>query len=141
MLAGRILGDETMSQTLTQPLPRHVPTNLVREFPFLQRGRIISNTTPWKIFDKLIAEAPPIFWAEKISEAGGGWVINSGPMVQTVLSDTTHFSNKAKFSIRSISRRGVVPIIAASDPPEHNFYRGFANPMFAAKRFTAMEDD
>jgi cytochrome P450 len=62
-------------------------------------------------------------------------------VVQSLLGDTKHFSNKAKFSIRDISRRKVVPIIAATDPPEHGFYRSLTNPMFAAKRFTAMEDD
>src|ERR1700722_2869168 len=130
-----------MTEALIETLPEHVPTDLIREFPFLQRGRIISNTTPWKLFDQMIAEQPPIFWAKKISEAGGGWVVNSGHAVKSLLADTTHFSNKAKFSIRKISRRNILPILSASDAPEHNFYRGFASPMFAAKRFTAMEDD
>lgn len=129
-----------MSTAETPELPAHVPANLVRDFPFLKRGHIVTRPTPWDLFDKLIKEEPPIFWATKVSEGWSGWVLNDGALIKTLLADTEHFSNKAKFSIRDLAERPIVPVPSASDPPDHTFYKGLLYSKFSPKAVAALQE-
>ncbi|MET0370662.1 MAG: cytochrome P450 [Sphingobium sp.] len=100
-----------------------------------------ASPTPWELFDTVIRDLPPIFWAPQISEGRDGWVVNDGLAIRKLLADTEHFSNKAKFSIRSVAKRAVLPIPSLSDPPDHGFYKALLFPRFAPKYFTALEQE
>lgn len=128
-----------MSKTKTS-LPDHVPANLVREFPFLKRGNIVSTPTPWDLFDRQLREEPPIFWANNVSEGWNSWILNDGVLIKSLLADTEHFSNKAKFSIRDLAERPIVPVPSASDPPDHTFYKGLLYNKFSPKAVAQLQD-
>jgi cytochrome P450 len=127
------------SVPLAQPLPAHVPPELVHAFPF-RRG-ITSEHTPWYFYDRIIASAPPIFWAPQMAPGIDGWIANRGDAVRRLLADTEHFSNKAKFAIRRFSSRNLMMVPSTADGAEHQVYRGIANQMFTPKRMAAMEND
>jgi len=121
-------------------LPAHVPENLVRPFAFLNRGNIVTTPTPWDIFDKIIKEEPSIFWSTNISEGWSGWVLNDGPLIKELLADTEHFSNKAKFSLRDLAKRPIIPVPSASDPPDHSFYKNLLYSRFSPKAVSQLQD-
>jgi cytochrome P450 len=127
------------AQALINPLPAHVPPDLVYTFPF-RRGIRLQNATPWDLFDDVIENAPQLFWAPNLFPGGDGWVVNDSEEIKRLFFDTEHFSNKGKFPIKKFAKRDFITIPSQADPPDHTFYRQLINPMFTPKRMASLED-
>ena len=95
---------------------------------------------PYPVYQRLLEEEP-VFWSERI----GAWLISRYDDVGATIRDTTHFSNRGRFSgvldrlppevrpeFKPLENHFSVGMIG-SDPPDHGRLRGLINRAFTPR--------
>ena len=119
--------------------PAHVPKDLVREYP-IKMGALVDDNP----FDTTIPEIhetmPPIFYSLDAYPGGTpAWIMRRAADLEAVYLDTKNFSNKdfAPFAMLVGESWNLLP--AETDPPTHQHYRKFVNPIFAPKAINKLD--
>jgi cytochrome P450 len=121
-----------------EPIPAHVPRELVRPFPY-----ILGATTKSKphSFIKAIHEGPEVFWAERcFNGVRGAWVPRRAEDLQRIYHDTEHYTSRGFAPFASLVGDTWYFVPAEVDPPMHSLLRAAINPLFTAKRMAMLED-
>ncbi len=126
------------SKQPTHRVPDHVPGSLVMSYPFSFGARTTQD--PFSTFVSEMHTRPEIFYTMTAYPSGeGSWVLRRTEDLRTVYMDTDHFSNEdfAPFAKLLGESWGLVP--AETDPPMHQLYRSFVNPLFTPKAINALD--
>jgi cytochrome P450 len=126
-----------MVQT-AQPLPAHVPPELVRPFPY-----ILGATTSGDPFAPIaeIHRGPDVFWAERVvNGVDGAWVPRRAEDIRAVFFDNEHFSIRGFPPFARLLGESWYLVPVELDPPEHGLFRSAFNPLFTPKRMALLED-
>jgi cytochrome P450 len=134
---------ENAGETLAKPTlpqrPAHVPTDLVRPYPFAARGTT-TTAVPRDYFPE-IHQGPPVFWVDAIpNSVPGAWVPRRYADLQQIYMDTEHFTSKGRSQFAQIIGETWFPIPGEADPPLHSRYRMVLNPMFSPSRMAKLEE-
>lgn len=129
---------ERIAESVIRSIPSHVPSELVRPFPYLIGQK--TKAQPHS-FIAAIHEGPAVFWVEKafhgVSDA---WVLRRGEDMRKVYADTEHFSARGIAPLSSLIGETWQLLPAEADPPLHSLLRVAMNPLFTPKRMTALEE-
>lgn len=117
--------------------PDHVPAELVYDYDFNNDPEIARD--PFAVADRLLAEAPPMFWTPR---NGGHWFVAGFDQVCAVARDHVNFTNQlvpkhmmeamlAQLPPGTATPLNVLP--SSLDPPEHTIYRAPLNALFSPK--------
>ncbi len=117
-------------------VPDHVPPELV--YPFEQVFVDGFDVDPWKVFQQIQQEAPPIFYSPISARGQGTWYVTRSEDVRTVYQDYRRFTTAVGYSAGGQMARRMLPL--ELDPPEHNKYRSLLTPLFAPKQIDRLED-
>lgn len=120
------------------PPPDHVPTELIRPFPF-----ILGATTTLRPHS-LVApyhDGPEVFWAERVyAGVRGSWVPRTVKLMQQVYSDNKNFKARGMAPFAQLIGESWYVTPQEADLPEHPELRALVNPVFAPKRMAALEE-
>jgi cytochrome P450 len=122
----------------TEPIPAHVPPELVRPFPY-----ILGATTKARphSFIKAIHEGPEVIWAERcFNGMRGAWVPRRLEDLQRIYHDTEHYTSRGFVTFAELIGETWYFVPAELDPPMHSVLRAAINPLFTPKRMAALED-
>lgn len=126
--------------TTMQPVPDHVPAELVRSYPF-----VLGNITSGNPYDRMVHDvhrfAPPVFYAMDAYPGGTpAWVVRRFADLRAIYADDVHFSVKgfAPFATMIGESWGNVP--AEADAPLHDQYRALLNPLFTPAALKKLAD-
>ncbi len=114
--------------------PDHVPANLVHDFDLLTDPALTID--PHGRYERLMAEAPPIFWTPR---NGGHWMLNRFELTFDAARDWETFSSQPEYfsmtdyAAQSGPDRTPLPIPILIDPPMHGKFRAPLNRIFAPK--------
>ena len=115
------------------PVPPHVPSNLVRDFDFMNPDPQETDVhLAWK---NVQMTHPELFWTPHY---GGHWVVTRGADVVTIQNDFAHFSHRHITVPPAKNRTRLIPLEA--DPPESTPYRQLMNPWLSPRVVSAQED-
>jgi cytochrome P450 len=121
-----------------EPIPAHVPRELVRPFPYILGAK--SKAKPHS-FIKTIHEGPEVFWAERcFNGVRGTWVPRRLEDLQKVYHDTEHYTSRGFVTFAELIGETWYFVPAELDPPKHSLMRAAINPLFTPKRMAALED-
>jgi len=119
------------------PLPAHVPVGLVGDFPAV-RGRILRGPSPTGLWDDLVADPRPIYWAPGV-QGKGAWIVTDGALIVELLPNMAQLSRSAKNIVARMSRHKLAIVPSSTDGPLHREYRRILNPIYAPKHIARME--
>jgi cytochrome P450 len=125
------------------PTPAHVPQALVHDFDMLADPGLA--TDPHGRYQRLVAEAPPVFWTPR----GGHWILNRHELAFEAARDWQSFSSDFPHPPE------VVAMLAAAgdgsrvpkstpinmDPPAHAKYRAPLNQAFSPGAVMRLQGD
>ena len=121
-----------------EPVPAHVPPDLVRPFPYLLGA--ISKAKPHS-FLKEIHEGPEIIWVKGCyMGVRGAWVPRRAEDLERVYHDTEHYTARGFAPFAGLIEESWYFVPAELDPPMHSVLRAAINPLFTPKRMAALED-
>ena len=121
-----------------EPIPAHVPPELVRPFPYILGAK--SKSKPHS-FLKAIHEGPEVFWAERcFYGVRGTWVPRRLEDLQRIYHDTEHYTVRGFVTFAELIGETWYFVPAELDPPFHSVMRAAINPLFTPKRMAALED-
>lgn len=118
----------------TQPIPAHIPHDLVRDFDFLDFEGV--NDDPQLAWRQVQERMPDVFWTPR---NGGHWIATRMADIRAIMEDHERFSNSESFIP---IRPGVLRILPVQlDPPEHNGLRKLIMPAFLPRALVGIEDE
>jgi cytochrome P450 len=121
-----------------EPIPAHVPPELVRPFPYLLGAR--TKAKPHS-YIKEIHEGPRVFWAERcFNGVRGAWVPRKLEDLQRIYHDTEHYTARGFVTFAELIGETWFFVPAELDPPIHSVLRAAINPLFTPKRMATLED-
>jgi cytochrome P450 len=123
-----------MTQVFAQPVPGHVPPELVVDFDFYHGPEVSGDP---RVGLAKLHQGPDIFYTPR---NGGHWVLTRARHAREVLFDTEHFSNDAHFNPR-LDENGPRLIPNQIDPPLHTKYREFLNPLLSPAGIAGLRED
>jgi cytochrome P450 len=123
-------------------IPAHVPAELVREFSHMSSPGMLPEpgACPFRKIQGLY-DGPRIYWCPPIDRMlEGNWVITRSEDMRAILRDPETFSSRgiAGFSHLLGETWDMIPLEV--DPPDHQKYRTFLNPLVDPGRIMAMAD-
>lgn len=122
-----------------QPIPDHVPKELVTEFPF-----VFGTTTEQDPFNDLAAsvhEGPEIIYAPHAYPGGtAAWVPRRMADIREIYLDTDHFTTRDFSPFAKLTGASWINSPVELDPPAHAPFRQMVNPAFTPKAMAALED-
>ena len=122
-----------------QPIPDHVPKELVTEFPF-----VFGTTTEQDPFNDLAAsvhEGPEIIYAPHAYPGGtAAWVPRRMADIREIYLDTDHFTTRDFSPFAKLTGASWINSPVERDPPAHAPFRQMVNPAFTPKAMAALED-
>jgi cytochrome P450 len=124
-----------VSTPKTQPIPPHVPLNLVVDFDLFEVPPDMRD--PFEKWQALIdAGAPPIFWS---AYNGGHWIFLKYEDIREAYRNHESFSNRHQ----SIPKTDGWPILQPNgvDPPEHSKFRNLLIPLFTPAAVARMQGE
>ncbi len=121
-----------------QPLPEHVPEELVRDIDAIEMIAAGGIRTLANAVD-LHNELPPVFWATRMSYLGPCWVVLRAVDLRQVLQDPETFSSSGQTSFSTLIGETWAMLPLEVDPPEHAAYRAVINPLFTPKKMMSLE--
>jgi cytochrome P450 len=121
-----------------EPIPAHVPQELVRPFPYILGA--MTKAKPHS-FLKEIHDGPEVFWAEGcFLGVRGAWVPRRAEDLQRIYHDTEHYTSRGFEPFAELIGETWYFVPAELDPPKHSVMRAAINPLFTPKRMAALED-
>lgn len=126
--------------TLARPeAPPHIPAELVCESPFI--FGTITEADPFNEWVPAIHQGPPIFYAPNAYPGmGPAWVVRRMADMREIYMDTATFSSRDFSPYSKLIGDSWTNLPVEFDPPEHQKYRVFANPLFAPMAMARLED-
>jgi cytochrome P450 len=121
-----------------EPIPSHVPPELVRPFPYILGAK--TKAQPHS-FIKAIHEGPEVIWAERcFYGVRGAWVPRRMKDLERIYQDTEHYTVRGFVTFAELIGESWYFVPAELDPPKHDLMRAAINPLFTPKRMAALED-
>lgn len=131
-----------MDQTMTRPIPAHVPPDLVRDVDILL---VEVGDDPQAALARELAPLPDTFYMPKSARFPdfGSWVFRREADIRAIMQDTDNFTchGIAGFDILAGSEDSWRALPSEADPPEHGKFRGLLNPLFSPSRIRSYEDN
>ena len=122
-----------------QPIPDHVPAELVQPFPF-----VFGMTTDKDPFNELAAavhEGPDLIYAPHAYPGGTpAWVPRRIEDLRAIYMDTEHFTTRDFSPFAKLSGGNWINSPVELDPPAHGPFRQMVNPAFTPKAMAALEE-
>lgn len=130
--AGRIAFD------LQQPIPEHVPPELVYDYPLTIARKTTEN--PFERIIPEVAAGPIAFYARgAVPTGGGGWVFRRADDLRAIFKDTEHFTARGWTSLSGLIGESWLMTPVEYDPPEHGPFRALLTPLLAPQRMLALD--
>jgi cytochrome P450 len=121
----------------TASLPDHVPPELVRPYPYVWGA--VTEGDPFAPVAE-IHRWPEVFYSLDAYPGGTpAWVVRRTADLRKMYFDTDHFSNKDFAPFAKLIGETWSELPAETDPPMHQHYRAFVNPIFTPKAMTKLE--
>ncbi len=117
---------------LIDQLPAHVPAELVHPFDVHHDERLTADIH--RGYRLIQQSSPDIFYTRS---NGGHWVVTRWDMINAIVRDHEHFSNRELEIPRTSSPIKALPINL--DPPEHTPYRIMLTKYFSPKTVAALD--
>jgi cytochrome P450 len=117
------------------PVPDHVPPELVRSFDFSDAPGM--RSCPFAATASL-HDGPPIFWNTNTPRFGASWVATRAADIRFILNHPDLFSNKGETGFSQLMGEDWDLIPLELDPPEHTKFRQLLNPLLAPKAIAGM---
>jgi len=127
--------------TIARPeAPAHVPPELVRETPFV--FGTITEADPYNEWVPAIHEGPDIFYAPNAfpGPQQGSWIVRRMEDARAIYLNTDSFTSRDFSPFSKLIGDTWTNLPVEFDPPEHQKYRMFANPLFAPAAMARLED-
>jgi len=129
--------------TVTQPpavapIPAHVPPELVYKFDQLYTQSFDSD--PFGVYEKVRAEAPPIFFSPMTSHRfpTGVWYATKPDHIRRALQDSEYFTTTMSYGgVARVMPRRMIPL--QLDPPDSRKYRLLLTPLFSPNSLRRLE--
>lgn len=123
-----------MSSAVAQPLPSHVPAELIRDIDILSDREILAD--PYAAFDRFRDEGD-ILWSPRL---GGHWIVLGAQLVREVFQTPQVFSNYPTGvpPLNEFWPRKLIP--QELDGAEHTRYRRLLSPFFSPSAIRPMAD-
>ncbi|WP_095205356.1 cytochrome P450 [Mesorhizobium carmichaelinearum] len=124
----------------TNPVPDHVPPEMVRDFSlFTSPGMAPTPNGDPHAAVACVHAGPPIFYSPFNTRDGRGtWVITRARDQRRVLQDAETFSSHRSIFASALGENW--PLIPLElDPPAHSVFRSLLNPLLSPKRVTVFE--
>lgn len=128
------LEDQQQRQRI-QPVPAHVPPELVRPFPFYVGSRTKEN--PHSLI-AAVHQEPPIFWSHTTS-IGSAWVPRRMEDLRRIYLDNDNFTVSGGAFFSGMIGETWVNVPSEIDPPLHTAIRSAINPLFIPRRMAELE--
>jgi cytochrome P450 len=120
------------------PIPAHVPSDLVRPFPYILGAKTTAD--PYS-FVAEVRTWPEVFWAERmINGVRGAWVPRRAKDIRAIWADTEHYTNRDFAPFAKLCGESWYLVPAEVDPPMHGLLRAAINPLLTPKRMMLLED-
>lgn len=127
-----------MATHMRPDAPRNVPADLVRETPFVFGTITEQNPYDWV---PEIHEGLPIFYAPNAYPGRSpAWVVRRMADMRDIYMDPATFSSRDFSPFSKLIGDSWTNLPAEIDPPDHQKYRVFANPLFAPMAMARLED-
>lgn len=129
-----------METLATQPIPAHVPPEMVGDFSlFSSPGMQPTPNGDPQAASAVVHQGPRIFYSSVNTRDGHGtWVITRAQDQRRVLQDPETFSSHRSIFASALGESW--PMIPLElDPPEHGKFRSLLNPLLSPKRVMALE--
>lgn len=119
------------------PVPDHVPSDLIREFPFA-RGLTTSNVPHDQL--NCLSSGPDVFFVRSWPTPAGTWVVRRPEQWRELVMDAEHLTSSGftPFAKLAGGQWKMIPI--EIDPPEHFLYRSILNPLLSPKAIAALDE-
>jgi cytochrome P450 len=123
-----------MASPVTQPLPSHVPAELVRDIDIANEAEVLAD--PYAAFDRLRDEGD-VFWSPRL---GGHWIVLGAGLVREVFQTPQVFSNYPTGvpPLNEFWPRKLIP--QELDGAEHTRYRRLLSPFFSPSAIRPMAE-
>lgn len=124
----------------TNPVPDHVPPEMVRDFSlFTSPGMAPTPNGDPHAAVACVHAGPPIFYSPFNTRDGRGtWVITRARDQRRVLQDAETFSSHRSIFASALGENW--PMIPLElDPPTHSVFRSLLNPLLSPKRVRVLE--
>ncbi|MAT50750.1 MAG: cytochrome [Porticoccaceae bacterium] len=127
----------SLSSTALEPVPEHVPPELVRPFPYILGETTTEN--PYS-FVADIHKGPPLFWAERVVNGiSGAWVPRRDEDLRNIFMSVEHFSNRGLAPFAELLGETWELVPAMYDPPRQTDYRRLLNPLFTPTKMAELD--
>ena len=127
----------TVSETDVQPIPPHVPADLVRYWEAARAPG--GDRDPFGAVMPL-RDGPPIFYSPFAHKGEPGWVVARHDLIREVFQDATTFSSAGSSGVDKLLNEDLALIPLEKDQPEHEKFRLLLNPLFSPRHIAAIED-
>lgn len=122
----------------SQPVPAHVPAQLVRQFNFSDYS---GTADALQATVDAAREMPDIFWGTGAhSRYSGAWVLTRHELQREVLQDTDSFSSRDTAGLSGLIGETWPLLPLEADGLDHGEWRKLLNPIFSPARMAVMEE-
>ncbi|MFT3965821.1 MAG: cytochrome P450 [Sphingobium sp.] len=126
---------ETAPEGLNVPRPANVPADRVFDFDIFRD--VPEGTDLHRNWRTIMARAPyPFMWTP---HNGGHWIALRADLADTVMSDSTRFSNRTVLVPKETAGEAYRLIPLSLDPPEHRPFRNLLNENLGPKPLRPIE--
>lgn len=122
-----------------QPIPAHVPADLVRPFPFV--FGTITEQDPFRELADSVHQGPDIIYAPHAYPGGTpAWIPRRTEDMRAIYYDTEHFTTRDFSPFAKLVGESWINSPVELDPPDHGPFRSMVNPVFTPKAMAQLED-
>jgi cytochrome P450 len=120
------------------PIPAHVPPELVYHFDQVYADNF--DADPFGTYEKVRAEAPPIFFSPmSFNSPTGVWYVTKPDDIRRTLQDSEYFTTTMGYGgAASAMPRRMIPL--ELDPPDNRKYRVLLTPLFSPTSMRRLEN-
>lgn len=120
-------------------IPDHVPSSLVRPFPYV--FGMTTAADPFGEWAAAVHDGPEIFYApHAYPGATPAWIVRRVEDLRKIYFDTETFSSKDFSPFAKLIGDTWTNLPVEIDPPNHAKYRAFINPLFTPSAMAKLED-
>lgn len=127
-----------MPPPVAAPIPEHVPPELVYYFDQVYTENFVAD--PFGAYEKVRAEAPPIFFSPlAFNSPHGIWYVTRADDIRRTLQDSDYFTTAMGYGGAGAAMpRRMVPL--ELDPPDNRKYRVLLTPLFSPTAMRRLEN-